>query len=84
MKIEKHIKEYLNNWGVPLGEEESVIEGVLDIMEYYKGDEYESLWEESVESTLSEYWNNVDWREVCRLVELDIAPHLTNSGPEIH
>jgi len=55
-------------FGVPTHLWKNVVIDVLDIIEYYDGDEYESLCEESVESTLSireEYKEyEIDWKKV--------------------
>ena len=75
-EVTKDIREELNLCGVPVGLEQDVLEDVMSIIEYYDGDEYESLCEESIESTLSEREEyseyEIDWREIYHIVSNDV------------
>ena len=77
MEIPKEIKQDLNEVGVPKGEEEVIVRDVMSIIEYYEGDDYQSLCEDSVEGTLSEYEEyseyEIDWRDVYHIVDCQIV-----------
>ena len=78
IEVTKDIREELNLCGVPVGLEQDVLDDVISIIDYrgYKKNGSPLMCEESVESTLSEREEyleyEIDWREIYHIVSNNV------------